>query len=232
MLSLLKPKKHTEATPEAVLRQLVMVWADFDSRLARVPIIEKINRGKLRLEDYQSFLRNHRQQVIEGSRWIARAASSLSGEHDELRSRFLRHAVAEHRDFRLLEDNYVATGGKREDIIGGEKNIGSEALSAWMFHRSSQPNPFDLLGAMFIIEGLGQKKAAAWVEAIQKQLKLPNEAVSFLSYHGANDESHMEEFDKTLRSGILNDEVAHNIVKAAKVTARLYLLQLEELNNF
>jgi hypothetical protein len=31
-----------------------------------------------------------------------------------------------------------------------------------MFHEASRPNPFGLLGAMFIIEGLGSIKAAEW----------------------------------------------------------------------
>jgi len=225
-------KKDTEALSQSLLRQLVIVWVDFDSRLNTIPLIEKINRNKLRLEDYQLFLRNHRQQVVEGSRWIARAASSITAEHEALRSRFLKHAVAEHRDYRMLEDNYVASGGVRDDIINGEKNIGSEALSAWMFHRASQPNPFDLLGAMFIIEGLGQNKARAWGEAIQQQLGLPDNATSFLRYHGENDESHMKEFEETLDSGILTEELVRSIIKTAKVTARLYLLQLEEIGHY
>ena len=224
--------EQTEALAQSLLRQLVMVWVDFNSRLDKVPIIEKLNRGKLRIEDYQLFLSNHRQQVVEGSRWIARAASSISSEHEDLRSRFLRHAVAEHRDFRMLENNYVATGGRLEDILHGEKNIGTEALSAWMFHRASQPNPFDLLGAMFIIEGLGQNNARKWGESIQKQLNLPDEATSFLRYHGENDESHMQEFEETLNSGILTKDLVKAIIKTAKVTARLYLLQLEEISNY
>jgi 3-oxoacyl-[acyl-carrier-protein] synthase-3 len=42
----------------------------------------------------------------------------------------MKHAVTEHRDFRMLEVDYVASGGALADIQGAEKNIGSEALSA------------------------------------------------------------------------------------------------------
>ena len=79
----------------------------------------------------------------------------------------------------------------------------AEALHAFIFHRASQPNPFDLLGAMFIIEGLGQKKASEWGKQIRDQLGLKSEQVSFLLYHGENDEAHMQEFEDTLTSGIL-----------------------------
>lgn len=221
-----------EAAMQSLLRQLVIVWADFDSRLSRVPLIQKLERGQLRIEDYRQFLLNHRQQVIEGARWIARAASSVSQDYAELRSTFLRHAVTEHRDYRMLEENFVAAGGQRAEIEAGEKNIGTEAFSAWMFHRATQPNPFDLLGAMFIIEGLGQNKAGEWGQAIQTQLALPDEAVSFLKYHSANDENHMEQFEQALMALLPNESLERAIVKTAKVTARLYLLQLEELGNY
>ncbi|TVQ84221.1 MAG: 3-oxoacyl-ACP synthase [Micavibrio sp.] len=215
-----------------VMRGLVKIWTDFDSNLSTVPLIAKLERKKFRIEDYRMLLVNHRQQVVEGSRWIARAASSISAPWLDQRSQFLRHAVTEHRDYRMLEENYVAAGGKREEIINAEKNIGSEALHAFMYQRASESNPFELLGAMFIIEGLGERKASEWGRMIQKQLELPDEAVSFLLYHGEHDEDHMQEFDDTLNSGILEiPDMGRRIVKTAKIVARLYRLQLEELGD-
>jgi len=215
-----------------VMRGLVKVWTDFDSSLSSVPFINKLERKKFRIEDYRLLLINHRQQVVEGSRWIARAASSTSAPYLEQRSMFLGHAVTEHRDYKMLEDNYVAAGGKRKDIQTAEKNIGTEALHAFMYQRATEPNPFDLLGAMFIIEGLGERKAGAWGRMIQKQLKLEDDAVSFLVYHGEHDEDHMQQFAETLESGILDiPAMGEKIVKTAKIVARLYRLQLEELGN-
>ena len=224
--------REQEDKTASVLRQLVMVWADFESRLNQLSIVQKMNRKKLRLEDYQLLLLNHRQQVIEGGRWIALAASSITNEYVDLRSDFIKHANAEHHDFRMLEENYVATGGKLEDIRSYPKNIGSEALSAWMFYRASRPNPFDLLGAMFIIEGLGKHIARHWSENIKQQLGLSDAHVSFYSYHGEYDEGHIEKLEEALSSGILDiPNMSESTVKTAKVTGRLYLLQLEELGN-
>jgi len=219
-------------TSEEVMRGLVKVWSDFSTKLERVPIIAKLNRNKFRIEDYKTLLMNHRQQVIEGGRWIALAASSIDSGYLELRSKFLRHGVTEHRDYKMLEDNYVSIGGKIEDIQNGEKNIGTEALSSFMFHRAAQPNPLNLLGAMFIIEGLGQNNASAWGRAIRDQLQLKDEQVSFLLYHGEHDDGHMDEFDEALKSGVLDiDNMGKDIIKTAKITARLYLLQMEEIDN-
>lgn len=215
---------------QEVMRGLIKVWTDFAAGLDAVPLIDKLQRGKFRMEDYRRLLVNHRQQVIEGARWIARAASSVTGEYAEQRSLFLRHAVTEHHDYKILEANYAAVGGGLDDIQNGEKNIGAEALHAFMYQRASDPNPFELLGAMFIIEGLGQKKAGVWAKLIKEQLSLQDEQVSFLLYHSANDEDHMQQFATVLASGILAlPQMDRKIVKTARIVGRLYRLQLEEM---
>ncbi|MDM3871703.1 iron-containing redox enzyme family protein [Porticoccus sp. W117] len=225
--------KSSKTAAQAVMRQLIITWTDFESRLLKVPIIERIMRDQLQLEDYRQILLNHRQQVIEGSRWIARASSSIDNRYPELRSTFIRHANTEHRDYQMLDANYLSVGGDVETLANSEKNIGSEALSAWMFHQASQPNPFDLLGAMFIIEGLGKQFARTFAQKIQKQLRLSDDQVSFYLYHADHDEEHIGELEDALQSGILSDDgLAGRIAKTARVTARLYLLQLEELGNY
>ncbi|HTU10872.1 MAG TPA: iron-containing redox enzyme family protein [Allosphingosinicella sp.] len=212
-------------------RGLAQAWIEFESGLATVPVIARLLAGRLRLEDYRALLLNIRQQVVEGSRWISRASSHLSQKHEELRSLFVRHAAAEHRDFLLLEQDFAAAGGDPALMRATPKNIGSEALSAWMYHAAGQPDPIGLLGAMFVIEGLGQRLALPWSEAISAQLSLPAEAVSFLRYHGENDDDHLAMFDEALRLAIAGRADAETIVRHARVTARLYRLQLEELDN-
>ncbi|MBY8821574.1 iron-containing redox enzyme family protein [Sphingomonas colocasiae] len=216
---------------QATHRGLAQVWIDFESALVQVPVIARLTSGRLRIEEYRSLLRNLRQQVVEGSRWISRAASSLGPDHEELRSLFVRHAVAEHRDYRLLEQNYVAAGGTAEDIRMAPKNIGSEALSAFMYQAASRPDPLGMLGAMFVIEGLGEKLATPWAEAIRAQLGLGEEATSFLAYHGENDGGHLDTFDHALTLAVTSPTVSGDIVRHAKIVARLYRLQLEELDN-
>jgi 3-oxoacyl-[acyl-carrier-protein] synthase-3 len=190
--------KHNPADIKAALwRNLLNVWIDFESRLNQIPIIDRMNRGRLRVEDYRLLLLNLRQQVVEGARWISRAASNITSDAFSLRSVFIGHAKEEHRDFQMLERDFVSVGGSLDEIQTAEKNLGSEALSAWMFHRASQENPFDLLGAMFIIEGLGQKMAHKWGTQIRGQLNLSAGQVSFLLYHGANDENHLESSRKS-----------------------------------
>ena len=212
-----------------VMRRLAVVWAEFEARLEATPLIRKLTRGRFELADYHAFLIQLRQQVKDGALWMSRAASNVDEAHLELRSTLMRHAVAEHRDFRLLEFDYVASGGALETIQAAPKNVGSEALSAWMFHEASKPNPFGLLGAMFIIEGLGSLKAAEWGERVRRRLGLGANAVRFLVYHSENDGGHIQEFAAMLRMVLTDPAAEARIVRCAEVTARLYTLQIEEI---
>ncbi|MBW4582374.1 MAG: StlD/DarB family beta-ketosynthase [Tildeniella nuda ZEHNDER 1965/U140] len=227
------PTPHTlHPTPEEsvsayLLRQLALVWLEFEREIRSVPIVRKLHRGEFTLDDYKAMLQNLRPQVVEGARWIARAASNMTDFR--LRSTFIGHAQDEHRDYQMLERNYVSVGGVLEEIVNAEKNIGSEALSAFIFHQASRENPVDLLGSMFIIEGLGNNLAAQWAAQIKSTLGLKDEQVSFLGYHGANDEAHLGKLNELINAEWMTQEIADRVLKTAKVTARLYRLQLEEI---
>jgi 3-oxoacyl-[acyl-carrier-protein] synthase III len=208
---------------------LAQVWSELERSLARVPVVRRIEDGTATLEDYRRLLLNLRQQVIDGGRWISLAAANFSADLFWLRSAAIQHAAAEHRDFLLLERDYASVGGDHAAIVAAAPNIGSAALSAFVFHRAGQPDPVDLLGAMFVIEGLGLVKAARWADQLQRTLNLNEDQVSFLRYHAEGDEEHFQLLQDALR--LLPDDTLPRIVKTARVVARLYALQLEELDN-
>jgi 3-oxoacyl-[acyl-carrier-protein] synthase-3 len=203
------------------------VWAEFEGTLRSTAIVNRIEGGTATIDDYKLLLRHLRQQVIEGGRWISRAASNFSADMFEFRSAAIKHAADEHRDFRLLERDFVACGGDLSSIQKGQKNVGSEALSAFIFQQASQPDPVDLLGAMFIIEGLGNRLALGWARQLQEQLSLSEDQVSFLRYHGVADDEHIGELQHLL--SLVREEHVPRIVRTAEIVARLYALQLEEM---
>lgn len=216
---------------QVCLQHLLRVWLGFERDLSTVPILRRLDLGTYTVDDHLLLLRNLRQQVIEGSRWITRTASSFDRNHAEIRSTVISHAVDEHRDYEILEKDYVASGGRLEDILGLERNVGSEALHGFLMYRASRTNPVDLLGAMWIIEGLGEKMARSWAERIHELTGLGEDSTRFMTYHGHNDGDHMQRFYKTLDDVCVDDEITMSIVKTAQVVARLYRLQLEELTH-
>lgn len=217
-------------TADTLFERLAEVWVELEERLEKVPVLARLEAGTVTLDDYMRLLFNLRQQVVDGSPWISRAASSFDMDHFELRSAAIRHAEEEHRDYQMIERDYVAVGGSLEELRSGRKNLGAEALSGYMFHYADQPNPVGLLGAMFIIEGLGAKRAAGWAARFQEVLGLADNQVHFMRYHQEADSEHTGNLEAILTSGIIDDQGAADIVRCAQVVSRLYALQLEELD--
>lgn len=211
---------------------LADVWWEFDRMLSKVPTIASIESGNVTLEQYKLYLLDMRQQVSQGGRWITRAASSMKNSHIELRNALIRHAAEEHTDFLMLEKNYLEIGGKAEDMADGGMNVGSQALSAFILHEASKPNPVGIFGATFLIEGLGVKKVFSWSEKIKASLNLSADAVSFLHYHGIADDTHYDNLIKVLTSSYVTAETAVEIRRIAKVVGALYVMQLRELGNY
>jgi len=215
---------------QATLRRLLRAWFDFERRLARVPIIQRLEGGTFTREDYQRLLLNLRPQVVEGSRWITRCASSFDREHADIRSVIIGHAQDEHRDYEVLESDYVACGGDLAAIRARLRNPGSEALHCFLMYRASEPNPVGLLGAMWIIEGLGAKMAKEWAARIEQLTGVAQDSTRFLRYHGSNDESHMDKLYGLLDRVCTSEAAADDILRTAAVVGRLYALQLEEID--
>jgi 3-oxoacyl-[acyl-carrier-protein] synthase-3 len=228
------PARATAVEPAdgatALLGDLARIWGDFELALHDVPIVARIETSTATMDDYRRLLQQLRQQVVEGGRWISRAASSFSADWFELRSAAIRHAADEHRDFQLIEQDYCACGGALDEIVSGSKNVGSEALSAYLFQQASQPDPIDLLGAMFVIEGLGSRKAAGWAQRLREDLGLRDDQVRFLTYHGEADDEHIDMLQNALRLVAGDQTARERIVRTAEIVARLYALQLMEVD--
>jgi len=216
---------------QRTLRDLLRAWFAFERRLARVPIVQRLHAGTFTRDDYLRLLLNLRQQVIEGSRWISRGASSFDRHHSDIRSIVIGHAQAEHRDYEVLEQDYIDAGGDAEQIRNRPRNPGSEALHGYLMYRAGEPNPCGLLGAMWIIEGLGEKMANDWARRIEEIKDLGAARTRFMRYHGANDGSHMNKLYALLQRVCTSDSIAADILTVATVVGRLYALQLEEIDN-
>lgn len=216
---------------QQTMRCLLRAWFEFERRLGKVPIIRRLDTGVFTIDDYRRLLLNLRPQVVEGARWISRCASSFDRDHTDVRSVVIGHASDEHRDFELLEQDYVASGGELARIRAQPRNLGSEILHSYLMYRASQPNPTCLLGAMWIIEGLGDKMANDWAARIEELTGSRGDNTRFMRYHAANDESHMDKLYGLLDRVCTGEKRSDEIVRTARVVGRLYAMQLEEIDS-
>jgi len=225
------PAAATDPLMQKLLRELAGVWHDYRSQAWRTPIVSHIVRGAVTQAEFVRWMEDWIPQVQQGSVWMRKAVANLDAAHARLRELVTAHADDEQYDFRILFRDYRRAGGPVERIEDLRRNPGGEALNAYLHARAERPNPVGLLGAIYVIEGTGQRIVPALLPALRRQLGLPLEAVRFLHYHGENDVNHLARWldcaGLALEAG--GAAAAADIVDTARKTAQLYLMQLDSL---
>lgn len=212
---------------QQLIRELASVWHDYRSRAWRTRLIRKITTGQFTSDDYVKWMSCWIPQVREGSRWMVAGAENLDIQHEALAALVHKHAGEERNDFKILFDDYRLAGGTAHSIEDLRRNPGGEALNAYMHSLANQPNPLGLLGAIYIIEGTGQRIIPALLPLLQQQLDLPPHAFRFLTYHGDNDVSHLTRWLNAVEMAIeLSPGCEQRIIDVARATAELYVLQM------
>jgi 3-oxoacyl-[acyl-carrier-protein] synthase III len=214
---------------QAVLTSLAQVWHDYRSQVWRSPIIHKLVDQKFTRQDYQLWTAQWVPQVREGSKWMREAVGSLTETYADLAALIELHASDEQNDFMILYQDYCAAGGICE-LDELRRNPGGDALNSYLHSLAATKNPLGLLGAIYVIEGTGQRIIPALLPMLRKQVDLPAKAFRFLDYHGANDEHHLARWLNAVELVLTKDaNAASAIVATAKRTAQLYLMQFEHI---
>lgn len=229
------PPHDPAAAPEGLgelLTELASIWHDYRSRVWRTPLVRQIRERRFALPDYLNWMENWIPQVREGSKWMREGAASLAEPYQALAALIGVHAGEEQDDFMILFNDYRKAGGRAADIDVLRRNPGGEALNAYLHGLAATRNPIGLLGAIYIIEGTGQRIVPALLPLIKAGLKLPPEAFRFLEYHGHNDENHLNRWLAAVEMAMALDgegKAARRIVDTAHHTAALYLMQFQHV---
>jgi 3-oxoacyl-[acyl-carrier-protein] synthase-3 len=214
---------------QPLLTQLASLWQDYRSGVWRTPIVQQLVQRQFSVESYQRWTANWVPQVREGSKWMREAIASLEGDFAALATLIETHASDEQNDFKILYQDYLAAGGT-QPLDALQRNPGGEALNSYLHALAHTPNPVGLLGAIYIIEGTGQRIVPALLPLLRQQVALPPQAFTFLQYHGANDENHLARWLTAVELVVAIDpSAAHSIVATARRTAQLYLMQFDHI---
>jgi 3-oxoacyl-[acyl-carrier-protein] synthase III len=221
--------EHTANLPlQALLKELASIWHEYRSKVWRTRLISTISDGRFTREDYVRWMSSWIPQVRQGSEWMRAAARSLDGRHAVLARLIETHAGEEQSDYAILFEDYRRAGGRAERVDELCRNPGGEALNAYLQALARQPNPLGLLGAVYIIEGTGQRIIPALLPLLRRQLELPDRAFRFLAYHGENDVNHLTRWLQCVELALAADPACdRQIVEVARSTADLYRLQME-----
>jgi 3-oxoacyl-[acyl-carrier-protein] synthase-3 len=227
---------HDPADAPAALRhllgELATIWHDYRSRAWRTPVIRKLRERGFTAPDYVRWAENWIPQVREGSKWMREGAASVRAPYEALASLIETHAGDEQNDYEILYSDYRKAGGTGE-LDALRRNPGGEALNSYLHALAASPNPLGLLGAIYIIEGTGQRIIPALLPLMKASLDLPADAFRFLEYHGANDEHHLLRWLRAVEIVLEQEDAsghgARAIIDTARRTAELYLMQFEHV---
>jgi 3-oxoacyl-[acyl-carrier-protein] synthase III len=229
------PPHDPAAAPEglgALLTELAAIWHDYRSRVWRTPLVRQIRERRFAVPDYLNWMEQWVPQVREGSLWMREGAASLSEPYQALSSLIGVHAGEEQNDFQILFSDYRKAGGTVERIEDLRRNPGGEALNAYLHALAATRDPIGLLGAIYIIEGTGQRIVPALLPLLKASLRLPPDAFRFLEYHGHNDENHLNRWLLAVEMVMAVEgqaRAARQIADTARHTAALYLMQFQHI---
>ncbi|HJR73428.1 MAG TPA: iron-containing redox enzyme family protein [Luteimonas sp.] len=212
-----------------LLRELGLVWHEYRSRVWRTPLVSKILDGSVGKTDYVAWMEQWVPQVRQGSLWMRKAADHLTPKYAVLRDTVHHHADDEQFDYNVLFEDYRNAGGKVASLDELKRNPGGEALNAYLHARAAQPDALGLLGAMYIIEGTGQRIVPALLPLLRQRLGWLGRSFNFLAYHGENDVAHLQRWLAAVETALAigGRDIAADIVDDARHTAALYARQLE-----
>jgi len=215
-----------------LLTELASIWHDYRSRVWRTPVVRKLRERRFTPDDYLNWMAHWIPQVREGSKWMREGAASLSEAYRPLAELIGVHAGEEQDDFQILFQDYRKAGGAVADIDALRRNPGGEALDAYLHALAATRDPVGLLGAIYIIEGTGQRIVPALLPLLKASLDLPPDRFRFLEYHGHNDENHLARWLMAVELAQDMDEhgqAERRIVDTARRTAALYLMQFHHV---
>ena len=223
---------HAPAGLSGLLTELAAIWHDYRSDVWRSPLIRRLRDGRFTVEDYQRWMAQWIPQVREGSKWMREAVASVRAPYQALADLIETHASDEQNDFQILFQDYRQAGGAIDDLDALRRNPGGEALNSYLHALAARPNPVGLLGAIYIIEGTGQRIVPALLPQLKAQLDLPPTAYRFLEYHGENDQNHLARWLRGVEIVLEADpsgQAARAIIDTARRTAQLYRMQFDHL---
>lgn len=229
------PPHDPDTAPQGLgqlLTELAAIWHDYRSRVWRTPVVRRLRNRQFQTADYLNWMENWIPQVREGSKWMREGAASLTEQYAPLAALIDTHAGEEQNDFQILFQDYRTAGGPVADIDALRRNPGGEALNAYLHGLAATRDPIGLLGAIYIIEGTGQRIVPALLPLLKASLKLPPDAFRFLEYHGHNDEHHLARWLTAVELALDCDEdgrAEQRIVDTARRTAALYLMQFHHV---
>lgn len=195
--------------------------AEARAHVTGAPVISAIREGRFDLDGYTWFLTQAYHHVKHTVPLMMACGGRLPERLEFVRKALVEYIEEEYGHHEWILDDLAACGEDKEAIRHGTPDTSIELMVAYLYDRINRGNPAAFFGMVQVLEGTSIELATPLGEAIQKQLKLPNQAFSYLYSHGALDQEHFE-FFRNLMDSITDPDDQQAIIEAARMVYRLY----------
>ncbi len=189
--------------------------------LFAVPVIRDALAGQVSLEAYIAFLTQAYHHVRHTVPQMMACGARLPSRLEWLRGAVCEYIEEEYGHERWILDDIKACGGDWRAVRDGRPALAIELMVAYLYDLIARGNPVGLFGMVNVLEGTSIALATHAADAIQGTLALPDNALSYLSSHGALDQDHMVTY-KQLMDRLDDGDDQQAVIHAAKVVYRLY----------
>ncbi|MBR9856746.1 MAG: iron-containing redox enzyme family protein [Gammaproteobacteria bacterium] len=189
--------------------------------LLSAPIIAACQRGDIALNSYVAFLTQAYHHVRHTVPLLMACGARLPASHEWVREALVEYIEEEvgHQEWILNDIN--ACGADAEAVRHGRPGADIELMVAFLYHQIDRGNPMALFGMVQVLEGTSVAIALTVAEQLQRGLHLPEQAMSYLSSHGALDQEHLRFFE-SLMNKVSEPADQAAIIHAARIVYRLY----------
>jgi long-subunit acyl-CoA synthetase (AMP-forming)/pyrroloquinoline quinone (PQQ) biosynthesis protein C len=189
--------------------------------LMSIPFIRDGGAGRLTRDDYLAFLGEAYQHVKHTLPLLMACGARLPARLEWLRREMTEYVKEEtgHQDW-ILND-ITACGGDAARVRDAAPAWPAELMVSYAYDVIARGNPVGFLGMVLVLEGTSTAVASQAAGALGAALRLPPQAFTYLTSHGALDVGHMD-FYATLVNRLDDADDQAAIVHAAKRFYRLY----------
>jgi pyrroloquinoline quinone (PQQ) biosynthesis protein C len=189
--------------------------------LLEAPIIGRALSGGATLEEYVAFLCQAFHHVKHTVPLLMATGARLP---DSLE--WLRIAVAEYIEEEIGHQEWIlgdiaACGFDPEKARASAPNFATEIMVAYAYDTVQRRNPVGFFGMVQVLEGTSILMADRVADSVQKTLKLPDQAFTYLRSHGQLDQDHVRFYCDLMNR--LDDPAAQQaVLHCADMFYRLY----------
>lgn len=188
--------------------------------LLSAPVIADCLQGRVGLESYLAFLGQAYHHVRHTTPLLMSVGARLPK-----RLTWLRQPVAEYIEEEIGHEEWIlndiaAAGGDAAAVRASRPELPAELMVAYAYDLVNRGNPAGFFGMVFVLEGTSVALALLAADKIQRSLKLPDAAFSYLRSHGTLDQEHTQHLASLVNAMTPEDQA--EVLRCARVFYRLY----------